>query len=67
MHDGSALREPLDALFRPRAAAVIGASDTPTKIGGTPLHYLRTLGYAGRVHAINPKAAAAGESAPASA
>ena len=61
MHDGSALREPLDALFRPRAAAVIGASDTPTKIGGTPLHYLRTLGYAGRVHAINPKAAAAGE------
>ena len=61
MHDGSALGTPLDALFRPRAVAVIGASDTPTKIGGTPVHYLRTLGYAGRVLPINPKAAAAGE------
>ena len=27
----------LDALFRPRAIALIGASDNPRKIGGRPL------------------------------
>ncbi|OWU83119.1 hypothetical protein ATO6_19850 [Oceanicola sp. 22II-s10i] len=46
----------LDAVFRPRSVAVIGASDTETKIGGTPLSYLRTLGYTGRIIPINPKA-----------
>lgn len=60
MADGSVRTSPLDALFRPRSVAVIGASDVPAKIGGTPVHYLTRLGYAGRVLAINPKAAAEG-------
>ncbi len=55
MH-GSVPASSLDALFRPRAVAVIGASATPAKIGGTPVHYLKSRGYAGRILPINPKA-----------
>lgn len=56
MRDDADPRSDLDAVFRPRSVAVIGASDTETKIGGTPLHYLKSRGYAGRVIPINPKA-----------
>ncbi len=41
-------------LFRPRAIAVVGASDNPQKIGGRPLAYLRRFGYRGDVYAVNP-------------
>lgn len=47
----------LDALFAPRSIAVVGASATPTKIGGIPLDYLLHHGYQGRVYAVNPRAA----------
>lgn len=56
MLDDGKQRADLDAVFRPRSVAVIGASDTESKIGGTPLYYLRSRGYAGRVIPINPKA-----------
>lgn len=46
----------LDALFSPRSIAIVGASATPTKIGGVPVAYLKSLGYAGRIVPINPKA-----------
>ncbi|MGD9942326.1 MAG: acetate--CoA ligase family protein [Burkholderiaceae bacterium] len=46
----------LDALFSPRSIAVIGASATPSKIGGTPIAYLKSFGYSGRIVPINPKA-----------
>lgn len=45
----------LAALFAPRSIAVVGASATPTKIGGIPLAYLLRFGYAGRLHAVNPR------------
>ncbi len=45
----------LAALFAPRSIAVVGASATPTKIGGIPLAYLLRFGYAGRIHAVNPR------------
>ena len=48
MLDNGKQRADLDAVFRPRSVAVIGASDTESKIGGTPLYYLRSRGYAGR-------------------
>ncbi len=45
----------LDALFGPRAIAVIGASDDVTKIGGRPLQFLQKYGYAGAVWPVNRK------------
>ena len=44
----------LHALFRPRAIAVLGASDDPVKIGGRPLSFLLRHGYRGRVFPVNP-------------
>ncbi len=45
----------LDALFAPRSIAVVGASNDTSRIGGIPLDYLRRFGYAGQLHAINPR------------
>lgn len=45
----------LSALFNPRSVAVIGATEDRNRVGGRPLHYLRTFGYAGAVYPINPK------------
>ena len=47
----------LTAVFRPRAIAVVGASDDPVKIGGRPLAFLLRHGYAGRVFPVNPSRA----------
>jgi acetate---CoA ligase (ADP-forming) len=46
----------LDPLFKPRSVAVIGASSTPTKIGGLPIAFLLAQGFAGKIYPINPKA-----------
>lgn len=46
----------LDPLFKPRSVAVIGASSTPTKIGGLPIAFLLAQGFAGAIYPINPKA-----------
>ncbi len=48
--------EGLEALFRPNAIAVIGASQDPTKIGGRPVQFLRQYGFAGAVYPVNPRA-----------
>lgn len=48
---------PLDSLLRPRAIAIIGASDDPTRIGGRPLSYLKARGFAGAVLPVNPNRA----------
>src|SRR5690606_24692995 len=42
------------ALFEPRAVALIGASADPTKNSGRPQRFLKAHGYAGQVHPINP-------------
>ena len=44
-----------ERLIRPRAVAIIGASDDPTRIGGQPLRSLTEFGYAGAVYPVNPK------------
>jgi len=44
-------------VFRPRAIAVVGASDDPVKIGGRPLAFLLRHGYPGRVFPVNPSRA----------
>lgn len=46
----------LTALFHPRSVAVIGASQNPQKVGGMPVHLLRTLGWQGGIFCVNPAA-----------
>ena len=46
----------LDAIFRPRSIAVIGASRSPNTIGHQILANLINYGYTGAVYPINPKA-----------
>jgi acyl-CoA synthetase (NDP forming) len=43
-------------MLAPRSIAVVGASDTPTKIGGTPIDFQKQFGYAGALYPVNPKA-----------
>ena len=42
-------------ILRPESVAVIGASDTPSRIGGRPIHSMKTMGYAGRIYPVNPR------------
>ena len=48
----------LQAFFHPNSVAVIGASESPAKIGHTILHNLIEGGFPGAVYPINPKSAA---------
>jgi acyl-CoA synthetase (NDP forming) len=52
------MRDPasLDALFAPRSIAIVGASDTPSRIGGVPVDLLKRMDWPGRILPINPKA-----------
>ena len=43
-----------EALFRPRAVALIGVSDDPGKTAGRPLPFLRKHGFPGRIFPVNP-------------
>jgi acyl-CoA synthetase (NDP forming) len=45
----------LAAMVRPRSVAVVGATEDRNRVGGRPLHYLRSFGYQGAVYPINPK------------
>lgn len=45
----------LDALLSPRSVAIVGASDTPTRIGGRPIAYLKAAGFSGEIYPVNPK------------
>lgn len=45
---------PLDALFAPRAVAVLGASRHPEKLGHRLLRNLLDYGFAGEVYPVNP-------------
>jgi len=51
-------RHPLDAIFRPRAVAVIGASRQRDTIGAEVFHNLLASGFPGPVYPINPTAKA---------
>lgn len=42
------------AVLAPRCVAVIGASDSPDKVGGRPLRYMQRFGFNGRIFPINP-------------
>jgi acyl-CoA synthetase (NDP forming) len=46
----------LDALFKPRAIAVIGASNKELSIGNVVVKNLQTFGYKGPIYPVNPTA-----------
>src|SRR5574341_1925330 len=50
------MRHPLDAIFRPKSLAVVGASNAPEKYGYIILKNILETGFAGAVYPVNPKA-----------
>ncbi len=50
------MRGDLEALFKPKSIAVVGASRRPGKIGYEILYNIINYGYGGKVYPINPKA-----------
>jgi len=48
------VNHPLDPILNPRSIAVIGASSDPARIGGRPVHYSKTFGFAGPIYPVNP-------------
>lgn len=48
-------RDPLDAVFRPRSVAILGASADPAKRGYQAVRALIDSGFAGRIHPVNPR------------
>ncbi len=49
------MRSHLDAVFRPRSIAMIGASASPHQLNGMPLGILRKHGFVGEIFLVNPK------------
>lgn len=46
----------LEGFFKPKAVAIVGASETPGKLGYTVLANLIEAGYKGNIYPLNPKA-----------
>ena len=46
--------EAMEALFKPRAVAVIGASDNPGKLGSHVMRSLTEGKYPGKIYPVNP-------------
>ncbi|WP_420403726.1 acetate--CoA ligase family protein [Nisaea sp.] len=44
----------LDALVSPASVAIIGASNTETKLTARPMRFLKRHGYQGRIYPVNP-------------
>ena len=44
----------LASLLSPRAIAIVGASDSPARIGGRPLRYMLEAGFGGTIYPVNP-------------
>jgi acyl-CoA synthetase (NDP forming) len=48
-------REAIEALFRPRSIALLGASDRAGSRGAELIANLRSIGYAGTIYPVNPR------------
>ena len=49
------MRSELQALLSPRRVALIGASDTPTRLTARPQRFLQAQGFAGEIVPVNPR------------
>ena len=47
----------LTRIFAPRSIAIVGASDTASKIGGIPVDFNRRFGFDGPIYPVNPRPA----------
>ena len=54
MIKGTPMKHSLEPLLRPKAVAVIGASDNPARIGGRPIYSMLKDGYEGNLFPVNP-------------
>lgn len=45
----------LSTIFAPRSVAIVGASDTASKIGGVPVDFHKRFGFDGSIYPVNPK------------
>ena len=45
----------LDAIFKPKSVALIGASNNPVKWGGMVLNRMLSSDFRGRIYPVNPK------------
>ena len=54
MIKGTRMKHSLEPLLRPKAVAVIGASDNPARIGGRPIYSMLKDGYEGNLFPVNP-------------
>ncbi len=48
-------RSTADLLLHPRSIALIGASSNPEALGGRPIGFLSSYGFAGNVYPVNPQ------------
>jgi acyl-CoA synthetase (NDP forming) len=51
----TANRPAIASLFEARSIAIIGVSSDPTKLGSSPIHAMRVLGYQGTISIVNPR------------
>ncbi|MEM2942978.1 MAG: CoA-binding protein [Candidatus Bathyarchaeia archaeon] len=49
------MKTSLDTFFNPKSVAVIGASNTPGKLGYIAIENLMKIGYPGKIYPVNPK------------
>jgi len=48
------MTHPLEPMLRPQSVAIIGASNTPSRIGGRPIHAMQVGGFRGDIYPVNP-------------
>jgi len=44
----------LEPMLRPKSVAIIGASNTPSRIGGRPINAMKNAGFKGEIYPVNP-------------
>jgi acyl-CoA synthetase (NDP forming) len=48
------LENSMEYIFHPKSVAIVGASESVTRISGNYVHHLKNYGYRGKIYPINP-------------